>query len=373
MIPYKTNSAAYLDYVANTLSRQQILADQDLCLLLENPYIKENMEVAIKWNDAKYGDYKDKYDFVEYYLCNGPELDADTLLHYRNKALADPVVMEIAYSYFTDTNALSKIRQEKYGKPNDGNCFTNPCFYLGDFSPLMGSLGDFEDVDNGFNRLGVWIAEKTQIERNTVEGRKNAAEVKRLRGQITEAQKAKELARVQAAALAAAQAAQKKDPNAITPDGNAALNGQGGTRPTSVAHSGHVRVQYLKGWDELGKAIFDSQVQFCTAQWDARIRHDVLGVFGKIGDWASKKYKEELNIIDKANMWRQMGDCARLWSQARRFKIYSSDNKFGPQSVSQIVGNTAPDGQPLQPVPVPNPVPAQATQPLKIVVEKFEK
>lgn len=41
------------------------------------------MEVALAWNNAKFGDYQAKYDFVECYLCNGPELDADTLLHYR--------------------------------------------------------------------------------------------------------------------------------------------------------------------------------------------------------------------------------------------------------------------------------------------------
>lgn len=107
MIPYKTNSADYLDYVASVMNREQILADPELCSLLENPYIKDNMETALAWRAAKFGDYQDKYNFVEYYLCNGPELDADTLLHYRALAQADPVVMEIAYSYFNDTATLS--------------------------------------------------------------------------------------------------------------------------------------------------------------------------------------------------------------------------------------------------------------------------
>ena len=83
MFPYKTNSADYLDYVAANLTREEILANPDLCVLLENPYIKDNMEVALAWRAAKFGDYQDKYNFVEFYLCNGPELDADTLLHYR--------------------------------------------------------------------------------------------------------------------------------------------------------------------------------------------------------------------------------------------------------------------------------------------------
>jgi hypothetical protein len=41
------------------------------------------MELAIRWNEAKNGSYQEKYDFVEYLLCNGPEVDADSILHYR--------------------------------------------------------------------------------------------------------------------------------------------------------------------------------------------------------------------------------------------------------------------------------------------------
>jgi hypothetical protein len=72
MYAYKTNSADYLDYVASVKSRKEIMADPDLCLLLENELIRDNMEMAIRWNEAKYGDYQDKYDFMEYFMCNGP-------------------------------------------------------------------------------------------------------------------------------------------------------------------------------------------------------------------------------------------------------------------------------------------------------------
>ena len=71
MYAYKTNSADYLDYVASVKSRKEIMADPDLCLLLENELIRDNMEMAIRWNEAKYGDYQDKYDFMEYFMCNG--------------------------------------------------------------------------------------------------------------------------------------------------------------------------------------------------------------------------------------------------------------------------------------------------------------
>ncbi len=30
------------------------------------------MEIALKWNAAKFGDYKDKVEFMEFFMCNGP-------------------------------------------------------------------------------------------------------------------------------------------------------------------------------------------------------------------------------------------------------------------------------------------------------------
>ena len=171
MFAYKTNSPDYLDYVASAMTREEILADPKFCVLLENPYIKDNMEVALAWRKAKFGDYKDKYDFVEYYLCNGPELDADTLLHYRALAKADPVVMEIANSYFKNSEVLSEIREEKYGKKKKGDwtdCFTNPCFYLGDFSAVMGSMGDSKNVETYFNTIAErWAAARKTVKKNT--------------------------------------------------------------------------------------------------------------------------------------------------------------------------------------------------------------
>jgi hypothetical protein len=156
MFPYKTNSPDYLDYIAANMTREEILASPKFCGLLENEYIRDNTEVALRWHAAKFGDYQAKWDFVEYYLCNGPELDADTLLHYRALAQADPVVMEIAYSYFSDADLLLELRETKYGKERGDrwtDCFKNPCFYLGDFSGVMGSMGDSKNVDTYFNLI----------------------------------------------------------------------------------------------------------------------------------------------------------------------------------------------------------------------------
>jgi hypothetical protein len=34
----------------------------------------------------------------------------------------------------------------------------------------------------------------------------------------------------------------------------------------------------------------------------------------KLGDWASSKFGKMFELIAKANVRRQMGDCGRLWS-----------------------------------------------------------
>jgi hypothetical protein len=155
MYAYKTNSADYLDYLASQMTREQILADPDKCFLLENEYIKDNMEIALRWNAAKNGTYAEKYEFVEYLMCNGPELDADTILHYRAKCTTDPIYMEIGYGYFTDDETIKKIRKGKYKKESD-DCFNNPCMYLGRFSAVMGGMGDCKSTYSPFNIAGNW-------------------------------------------------------------------------------------------------------------------------------------------------------------------------------------------------------------------------
>jgi hypothetical protein len=155
MFAYKTNSADYLDYLASVMTREEILADPEKCFLLENEYIKDNMEIALRWEAAKLGSFEDKYEFVEYLVCNGTELDADTILHYREKCATDPVYMDIGYGYFSDGEIIKKIRKEKYKKDTD-DCFNNPCMYLGRFSAVMGSIGDTKATYSPFNIIADW-------------------------------------------------------------------------------------------------------------------------------------------------------------------------------------------------------------------------
>lgn len=53
--PYISNSPKYLDYIASTMTREEILADDRLCKLLNDPYIKDNMETALAYAEAEAG------------------------------------------------------------------------------------------------------------------------------------------------------------------------------------------------------------------------------------------------------------------------------------------------------------------------------
>ena len=329
MFPYKTNSADYLDYVAASMTREQILADPNFCSLLENPYIKDNMEVALAWHAAKFGDYQDKYNFVEYYLCNGPELDADTLLHYRELALADPVIMEIAYSYFSDVTLLSEIREKKYNKKRNNDwtdCFTNPCFYLGDFSGVMGSMGDSKNVDTYFNLIAEkWNSYWTK-ERKEDQKKKDDAQI----GITTPSYEGS----IDINLMGGKEVIQPKG------DGITADDGRAGVSPGSYYLSSKLRPSYDSGWRKLGRSIFESGVDF--AQACSKVSK--MTCLPKFGDWFSRACSHSVDLMDKANTARMLGDCYRMWSQVRGLRIFSSDNQYGPITSDQLVENRMPDG-----------------------------
>lgn len=361
MFAYKTNSADYLDYVASVKSRVQIMADPDLCLLLENPYIKDNMEMAIRWNKAKYGDYQDKYDFMEYFFCNGPELDADSILHYRNKAYNDPVCMEIAYTYLSDTNTLSDIRKNKYNK-DTGNCFNNPCFYMGKFSAMMGNCGDSKNTRSAFNCVARWV--------NACLHDEKIAKIKNdiLVGKISKEEGQKQIQKYKQK-LQQEEAAKKSAPAAGT-----SPTGAGDTVETGVGDKpkaepdktqdppppANMRQAFSQGiiptLDKGFKMIW-AQI----TQGNQAFTKELLDVSNtslnakKVGDWMCQPVSEMLDLVTKANVKRQMGDCARLWSQVRRLHLFSNENKYGPIRADMIVGDTNTDGTPKQPVSNPQP------------------
>lgn len=369
MFAYKTNSPDYLDYVASAMTREEILADPKFCVLLENPYIKDNMEVALAWRKAKFGDYQDKYEFVEYYLCNGPELDADTLLHYRALAKADPVVMEIANSYFKNSEVLSQIREEKYGKKKKGDwtdCFTNPCFYLGDFSAVMGSMGDIKNVETYFNTIAerfaaAWGSDKKKKSREEVErktGLKNGSAT--ATSTETSGKTDNNSSSGSSKNTKNTSSTPAKD-GAITPQGDSqsisSESNSTGQSAGSDAHAGKLRPAYFTGWAKLGKAIFENDTAFAN---------DLLKVstyfhVPKFGDWSAKAFTEAISLAEQANVVRMMGDCYRMWQQVRRLRVFGPDNQYGPITSDQLVGGKNTDGTPLNPVTNPSPTPEQST------------
>lgn len=382
MFAYKTNSPQYLDYIASVLSRKQIQADPNLCLLLENEYIKDNMEMAIRWNEAKYGDYQAKYDFVEYFMCNGTELDADTILHYRAKCFTDTTIMEIAHSYFANTGVIAETRKSKYGKETD-DCFQNPCFYLGRFSGVMGHLGDVENTYGVFSWMSNVLRAKGLREKQVA----SMANKKANNGQIT-----REEAEVKINdAKANEKKVQEKGSNSSSPvgsdnvvqpttsdDAESECNNVPTIAMVTKCFTTVIPESFQRGWNQWWKSVTDGTTDFTD-----EIIQSTNGILNaeKIGDWTASKFGGMFELIAKANVRRQLGDCGRLWSQVRRLNLFSPNNAFGPINPSQLAGNQYPDGTPTDPLGNSTPNAGDANPDVKaareamreIVVEPIKK
>lgn len=363
MFAYKTNSPQYLDYIASVKSRKEIEADPDLCLLLENPYIKDNMEMAIRWNEAKYGDYQAKYDFLEYFMCNGPELDADTILHYRAKSFNDPVIMEIAYSYFSSPAAQREIRDKRKNKYNKNldDCFQNPCFYLGRFTPMMGSLGDEKKTYGIFT----WMANKLKSDGSVKQVQATQGQQVST-GQTTPAAANK---RIEAAKQTAkdnennqgdTQVRPPADSREIVNDVSSVGGGSPQAEPTFLNG-------VKKGWAMWWKDVVDGTSDFTDELINST---NAITNANNIGDWMSNAIQKKLNIITKANVKRNLGDCSRLWSQLRNMRLFSPNrNKFGPISPQQLTGSTTPQGTNTKPINNPSPCVSEAS----VTINEYDK
>lgn len=154
------------------MTRKQLQEDPYWCQVLDNPFLKDQMELAIRFEEAETGDFADKKAFVEFYVCNGPELDADTLLFWRREILLNPTYNRIANTYYSDLPTVRAIREETYGKLSTywtdsgeerGNCFTNPCDYVGPFSTRICYRGD--QAFNTATTDDVMAAERIKVEK----------------------------------------------------------------------------------------------------------------------------------------------------------------------------------------------------------------
>lgn len=340
MTPYKTNSALYLDYLATVRTRQQIEADPRLCVFLNNPYIKDNMEIALLYNAAKTGDYSDKMAFVEYLMCNGPELDADTILHYRTKIALDPVCTEIAYSYYTDVEQLEELRRTKYNKDggdgSDYNCFSRPCFYMGRFSSSVGSHASLQNASSMWNcfadALSLSAKDKkkkytnqTQVSQTRTNTNPSPVTREVLNGMANTAQRAGDAAQSVTAPVTGGQEpvrpSQNQNPEPAPVDARYEL---WGWIPTSLK----------AGWGAINA--------LCTANFkDMCLKLQEAGNLDSddFGDPLSIAFAKKTEILKNANIKRVMGDCARLWDHARRLEIFNvASNASAPVTPSQQVG-----------------------------------
>ena len=337
MTPYKTNSAQYLDYVASVRTREQIAADPKLCVFLNNPYIKDNMEIALLYNAAKTGNYADKMSFVEYFMCNGPELDTDSLMYYRTKIALDPVCTEIAYSYYSDPDYLSNLRSTKYGKSkDDDNCFANPCFYMGRFSSAVGKHATLENAMSMWNCFADAFTPSAKDKKEATQNMKNKAlpsQPKYPASFLSEGIKS-------ASTIVTDQISNMISgvSDAIKPSAD------GNPDPAPIPTEKH-----LWGWipssikNSIGafESLFTGNFkEFCSklqsaGNLDTHVYGDPMAI-------AFTKKKE---ILVNSNIKRQMADCARMWDHARRFEVYNpAQNAAGPISESQIIGNKSTNG-----------------------------
>ena len=369
MYAYKTNSADYLDYVASVKSRKEIMADPDLCLLLENPYIKDNMQMAILYNQAKYGDYQDKYNFMEYFMCNGPQLDADTILHYRMKAYNDPIMLEIAYSYLNDTNQLAELRENKYGKETD-NCFKNPCFYMGKFSAMMGNIGDSSNTKSAFNIAGRAARAAYGKLKNAAD---NIAKARIGLGELKEQTKnlfkdgyllLERAVENTVDYLSSSDDSPTGADDVADPTGGEVPKTDNDDQPAPAppirdCFKGSIIPAMYKGCSQIMGQIFQGNETFTKELAECV---NTTSNAENIGDAMCGPISEMLELVTKANVKRQMGDCARLWSQVRRLRLFSSDNKYAPIVASQKVDGVNTDGTPTNVVADPQPTAERASR-----------
>lgn len=287
MLLYSHNTPEFLSYLASTKTREEILEDQEYCYLLENEYIKDDMELALHWQDSKIGGYEEKRNFIEYLQCNGPELDPTTIIYYREKILNDPELNHIA-SELTDVAEIREIRETKYNKPTSrttNNCLTDPCNYLGPFSASMGLLG----YDNNSRTLMNVI--KTKWEK-------------------------------------------VKDDKSSTLDKNSPIYG---SIPEQTINSIPPSIlENYRLWCTNNQSSLEDWLDDAKKSW----------IFDEItcpGDDTLIGRMEDVRATIMLNMYSNLGDCCRLYEQAHRFNMYDM-TKNSKSSINKAIGGKTPMG-----------------------------
>lgn len=307
---YSSNSPEFLNYVAHTKTRNDIINDPKLCVLLEDLHIKDNMELALLYRDAQYGDYEAKKEFIGYFLANGPELDTDTIMYFREKILHSPTYRQIYKTEFSNNTIyiIDDLRINKYGKSttdtdDSKNCLQNPCDYLGPFSSSIGLMGD----DKNFNTLSNMFARLNEKTTGSEEGDKDTSS--RIWGSIPQHMISK-----------------------IVPSLEKAYR--------------TVLANMSASWDEFAK-----KVESTGGSNELKT----------VGDPKAEERAKEVATAVKVNIVSNLGDCSRIWENMRRLRVYDP-SKNAKKPFEQISNKTV-DGavQPnyntrsdvdLQPTPI---------------------
>ena len=273
--------------------------------------------------------------------------------------------MEIAYSYLSDNSKLQQIRRDVYNKETD-DCFQNPCFYLGPFSNVMGSTGDIANTLSPFNQIANWIEGNT-----TNEARVRAKNKRDLAaGLITQVEADARLAEA-IAKDAAERAKQQATPNTGTPGSQTVVdstNVTDGETPEKTQSAGGIRECFStviipsveRGWKMMMKQLTEGGCEFSK---ELMSNANCITNAEKLGDKLSTPIADMLDLVTKANVRRQLGDCGRVWSQLRRMRLFGPNNSFQPVIASQTHPEIGTDGSPNNPVSRPNPTVSEAITP----------
>ena len=314
---YSSNTTEFLEYVAACKTRKEIYNDPTLCILLEDPHIKDNMELALKAREADYGNYDAKVDFVGFFLANGPELDTDTIMHYRKKILMSYTYSKIAKEEFGDIEVVDKLRAEKYNKETEprkdeegnslDNCFTNPCDYLQPISAALGMIGDSEN----FKTAGNLFARKSRENKEAKDAEDKKKNDKNTSG--------------------------KKDGEEDTKPADSIW---GSIRKHTVSR---IIPAFEKGYRTMMKTLSNQVINLTEKNRKANLEKEVTSV----GDSRAEEVSEAAAGAVKLNIFANMGDCARIWEQMRRLRIFdASQNAKGPIDESSVNATRTVEGLP---------------------------
>lgn len=333
---YTSNTPEFLNFIAFTKTRDDIKNDPDLCKLLEDPLIKENMEAALLYHDAYYGDYAAKREYVGYVLANGPELDTDTLMYHREKILLNPSLYNAYKGNFADISIVEKLREEKYNKPvvryttyttdyteiddrsknekkNDLlDCLQNPCDYLGPFSSSIGLVGDsknFQTLENVFARITSKKAKEEEEKKKKEEEEKKKKEEeknkKKTDSSSSEEPKASKDKNEESSEKDGTKESQKDEEYSVW--GHIRQHVAGKVLPD--LEKGYRKMMTMMGYQfqELGNDLVKNGVGQSAA---------------KTGDKGAEEKANNISALVKTKIVSTLGDCNRIWEQMRRLKVY---------------------------------------------------